>query len=180
VTLRSLIPVVLAALALFWILRGPSTSRIVSDTSIAIEAGSIQYKGVRYEAEWGPSVTHAGDIRLIDRAKYKPAPFFTHHAVLTTGDYSDPDLVKLSDSGGGNFFWTAKKQPEGTLVALHFVPKNALVLRALEGVEEGDAVALTGREETDGHVTGSDNSYLRLGHDNHKYLLLEEVRFLAD
>ena len=170
----------LAALAAFLYLRGPSAARIVSDTIIAIEDDSIQYKAVRYEAEWSEQVTHAGDIRLIDRAKYKSAPFFTHHAVLTTGEYSDPKIVKIGDSGGGNFYWTAKKQPEGTLVALHFVPRDATVLRALKRIDEGDAVALVGREEIDGQVKGSDNSYLSLQHDNHKYLLLEEVRFLGD
>ncbi|MCP4204637.1 MAG: hypothetical protein GY769_22235 [bacterium] len=171
---------VLVVAAAFVYLRGPSARRVVSNTVIAAEAGAIQYKAVRYEADWGPQVTHSGDVRLIDRAKYKPAPFFTHHVVLTTGEYSDPGVVKLGDSGGGNFYWTAKKQPEGTILALHLVPRDQTVLRALKRIDEGDSIAFAGREELDGHVKGSNGSYLRLQHDNHKYLLLEEVREIGN
>lgn len=175
---RALLVLVVAAAFLY--LRGPSASQIVSNTVIATERGTIQYKTATYEAEWGPEVTHSGDVRLIDRAKYKSAPFFTHHAVLTTGEYSDPAIVKLGDSGGGNFYWTAKKQPEGTLLALHFVPRDPIVLRALKRIDEGDSIAFVGREEIDSNINGSNGSYIRLQHNNHRYLLLEEVRPLGD
>jgi hypothetical protein len=175
---RALLLLVVAAA--FFYLRGPSVGRIVSNTVITAEEGTIQYKAVRYEAEWGPEITHSGDVRLIDRAKYKPAPFFTHHAVLTTGEYSDPDIVKITDSGGGNFYWTAKKQPQGTLIALHFVPRDQTVLRALKRIDEGDSIAFVGREEVDGSVEGSDGSYMTLRHDNHRYLLLDEVQLLSN
>lgn len=68
---------VLVVGAAFLYLRGPSASRIVNNTVLAPEAGYIQYKSVRYAAEWGPDVIHTGEVRLIDRAKYKSAPFLT-------------------------------------------------------------------------------------------------------
>ncbi len=168
----------LAVAAAFLYLRWPSAGRVVANTIVAAENGYIQYKAVRYEAAWDPEVTHAGDVRLIERAKYKSAPFFTHHAIVTTGDYSDPGLVKIGDSGGGNFYWTAKQRPEGTLVVLHLVPRSRPVLKELERVGVGDSVELVGREEVDGGVEGSDGSYLRLTHDNHRYLLLDRARIL--
>lgn len=176
-SLRSVL-IAAAVLAAFFFLRGPSPARIASQTVISPEAGTLEYRGVHYEAEWGEPVTRTGDIRLIDRAKYKSAPFFTHHAVLTTGDFSDPSRVKLGDSGGGSFYWTAKEQPEGTILALHFVPQDEIVVRVLEALNEGDTVTLIGRDEVNGEVKGSDGSFLRLRHDNHKYVLLQEVRFV--
>lgn len=177
--LRTAILVLLVAAA-FLYLRGPSAGRVVSNTIVAAESGYIQYKSVRYTAEWGPEVVHAGDIRLVDRAKYKSAPFFTHHAVVTTGDYSDPELVKINDAGGGNFYWTAKKRPAGTILALHFVPRDKQALIALKRVDSGDSVEFVGREEIDGAVQGSDGTYLRLQHDNHRYVLLDGVRTLLE
>ncbi|MFQ5526406.1 MAG: hypothetical protein ACE5GX_09125 [Thermoanaerobaculia bacterium] len=174
-SLRHLL-LLLAVAAAFLYLRGPSAGRVVSNTVISPESGIIQYKAVLYEADWGPEIVHSGNIRLIERARYKPAPFFTHHGLITTGEFSDPEIVEVRHTGGGNFIWTAKERPEGTLVALHFVPRDRTALRALASLDDGDAVELIGREEVDGAVKGSDGSFLRLQHDNHRYLLVESVK----
>lgn len=170
------IAAVVALVALVLYCRGPSASTVVGDTFIQPDEGWLRYKEVRYEAEWGPEIVHEGDARFIERAKYKSAPFFTHHVVVTTGEFSDPDLVNLRHNGGGNFFWSAPKQPEGTIIVLHLVPLDRDVLDQLQSIDNGDAVKLVGREEVDSRVDGDDGSWLKLGHSNHKYLLVERVR----
>lgn len=171
---------VLIVAAAFLYLRGPSAGRVVNNTVLAPEAGYIQYKSVRYTAEWGPDVVHTGEVRLIDRAKYKPAPFFTHHAVVTTGDFSDPDFVKIGDAKGGNFYWTSKDRPTGTIVALHLIPSDKTVLKSLQRIGTGDRIEFQGREEIDGSIEGADGSYLRLQHDNHRYLLVKRATPAAE
>ena len=174
---------VLLALALvgaWFFFKWPSATRIVSDTTVAVDEGWVDYKDVRYEAEWGDEVVRAGHARLFERAKYKSAPFFTHHTVLTTGDYSDSELVEIRHSGGGNFFWTSPRKPEGSLVALHIVPLNDDVLDQLRQIDDGDRVELVGRDEADGEVRGSDGSWLKLAHSNHRYMLVERATLLAD
>lgn len=171
---------VLALLALFLYLKWPSASSVVSHTSIAPEEGWLEYEGVRYQAEWGPEVVYQGSARLFERAKYKSAPFFTHHTALATGDFSDPALVTISHTGGGNFLWGAPAKPAGSLVILHIVPLDGEVLDQLKQIDDGDRVELVGRVETDGHVTGDNGKSLRLTHGNHKYLLVESATLLPD
>lgn len=171
---------VLALLALFLYLRWPTASSVVGDTWVVPEEGWLEYKGVRYEAEWGPEVVYEGNARLFERAKYRSAPFFTHHTALATGDFSDPALVTISHNGGGNFLWGAPQKPEGSLVVLHMVPLNAEALDQLKRIDDGDLVELVGREEIDGHVTGANGKSLRLTHGNHKYLLVESATLLPD
>ncbi len=175
---RVLLVLLLAAGALYC--KVPRVSKIVADTSISVEDGWIDYRDVRYQAEWGPEEARAGNARLFERAKYKSAPFFTHHTVLTTGEFSDSELVTIRHTGGGNFTWAAPRKPEGTLVVLHIVPLDEDVLDQLGTIDDGDLVELTGRVEIDGKVSGSDGSWLRLGHSNHKYFLVERATALAN
>lgn len=168
---------VLAVLVLLF--RGPSADAIVRNTTIAPEAGWIQFKDVRFEAEWGDQVSYRGYARLFERARYKSAPFFTHHTMLSTGDYAVAKRVQMRHNGGGSFSWSAQVEPEGTVVALHIVPRDDRVLRQLKRIDDGDLVELVGRVELDGHVKGSDGSYHRLGRSNHKYLLVESATRLT-
>lgn len=171
---------VVAVVATVLYCRGPSAARVVANTSISPDQGWIDYKDVRYQAEWGPEVIRRGNARLFERAKYKAAPVFTHHTVLTTGEHSDPELVHIRHSGGGSFFWTAPRAPKGSLVVLHMVPLDEEVLSQLQEITDGDLVELAGREEVDGSVRGSDGSFLRLAHGNHKYFLVERATLLPD
>ena len=166
---------VLALVGLVLYCRGPSASTVVGDTFIQRDEGWLRYKETRYEAEWGPEIVYAGDARFIERAKYKSAPFFTHHAVITTGEFSDPDLVNLRHNGGGNFIWAAPRKPEGTIIVPHLVPLDRDVLARLKSIDDGDAVELIGRDEVDSRIDGDDGSWIQLNHSNHKYVLVERV-----
>ena len=166
---------VLIIVGILWC-RGPSASRIVARTEIAREAGALVYEGLRYEAEWGEPVVHQGNLRRLGRARYEYAPFFTHDAVVTTGEFSDPKLVSVSKLRQGSMYWSAPREPQGSLIVLHFIPADATVLKALQSLDVGDCARFTGREETDSEIRGSDGGFVRLTHDNHKYLLVERIQ----
>ena len=165
----------IAVVGIYLLTRPPSGEKIARKMDISVEAGSIAYDGVVYSTEWGKPVTRKGDIRHFIRAYNKHVPIVTFHAVLTTGEFSDPEIVTIDHNGGGSYFWRSKKQPEGTLIVLHFVPESDIVFRALRGIDVGDSVEIVGRDETRGAIEGDDGSYLRLGHDNHKFVLVSQV-----
>lgn len=153
--------------------RGPSARTIVADTRLAVAEGTLEYRGRRYAAEWGEPVVHRGHLRRIERARYAFAPFITHHAVLTTGDFSDPERVTVGPFRGGSVLWSASSQPRGTLVVLHFIPRDAVALAELARLDDGDCAELGGREEVDGHIHGEEGAFARLNSSNHRYFLLE-------
>ena len=155
--------------------RGPSAKTVVAATYVNVESGRLEYRGSGFAAEWGEPVVHQGDLRRIERARYKFAPFFTHHAVVTTGDYSDPALVTVSPFRGGSIVWAAQTAPQGTLIVLHFIPYDASILAQLARLDDGDCARFVGREEKDGTIRGDDGAYSRLNSANHRYLLVEAV-----
>jgi hypothetical protein len=166
---------VILIVGVYLLTRPPSGAKIARDMDIDVQGGSVTYKGVVYSTKWGGQVTRTGVVRHITRAYNRHVPIVTFHAVLTTGEFSDPEIVKLDHTGGGNYIWRSGKQPEGSLIALHFVPENPVVFRALRGIDVGNSIEIVGRDETRGAIEGEDGSYLRLGHANHKFVLVNQV-----
>ncbi|MDH3253363.1 MAG: hypothetical protein OEM62_00055 [Acidobacteriota bacterium] len=167
--------VLIAAVAIYVIMRPPSAAKIVRGMEVSIPAGTIEYADVRYAATWSDSIVRSGDIRYLSRAYTKSVPMVIYDAVLTSGEFSDSSIVEIESTGGGNFYWRSKKQPQGTLVALHIIPENEIVLRSLASVDEGDRIEIVGRDEINGKIEGADGSFLRLAHDNHKFVLASRV-----
>jgi hypothetical protein len=160
----------------FFVLRPPSASSIASRMTVDIEAGSIVLDEVTYTAQWSDVQTYSGDIRYIGRAYMKHSAYFTNDAIVTTGEYSDPEIVTVTPIRKGNMSWRSPhKKPVGTLVVLHFIPADISVFEDLQKVREGDLVAFTGREELDSKIEGDDGSYVGLAHNNHKFIVLEKV-----
>jgi len=165
-----------ALLVTYLVFKNPSVDTIVADLSIASEQGRIELNGVTYEAQWGNEITLSGDLRYFGRAYSEYAAYITHDAVLTTGEFSNPEIVTIKPMRKGNTSWRAPRQPSGTFLALHFIPLNATVLDKLKQLKEGDRVEFVGREETDSSVTGSDGSIFKLLHTNHKLLLVSDIK----
>ncbi len=156
--------------------RPPSASGIVESMSIEADAGIIEYDGVRFEAVWGDPVEHQGEVRALKRAYSEYAPFMTLHVVLTTGDYSNPDIVELSDIDEGNirFYWQKDRPPQGSLIVLHLTPTTPEVQSHFDALEPGKQVVFSGREEVDSRID-SPRGWLALNHDNHRYVLVTSV-----
>lgn len=164
-----------AALGIYLYLQPPSTAKVVRDTSIDTQEGTLRYQGNDYQAQWGEATEHAGDVRYTGRAYWKYAPFFTHDIILTTGEFSDPEIVEIAPVKDGNTRWRANKRPEGSFLVLHLIPANPEVLAGLDAIREGEPVKLLGQEEKDSRITGSDGSVTRLTHDNHRFLLVTGI-----
>ena len=157
----------------------PSVEDIAREMQVDRRGGFVKYQDKVFTAEWGDKIKHTGDIRYFGRAYYDGVPIFTHDAVVTTGEFSDPDIVEVTPIKDGSMYWYANKQPEGSLVVLHFIPEDFSVFEDLKLIREGDRIEFSGREETDSTVESSDGSYIKLMHANHKYLLVSEVRRLT-
>ena len=163
-------------LAVHFYFKAPSVDSIAREMRVDIEQGEIEYKGITYAAEWGEQKIQVGDIRYIGRAYDKYAPYITNDAIVTTGEFSDPSIVKVSPIRNGNMSWRSQKQPKGSLIVLHFIPANLIVCKDLKRIKEGQRAEFIGREEIDSKIKGSDDSFIALGHSNHKFFVLEEVR----
>lgn len=166
---------VLVAIAWFLFFKVPSSRSIAAATRVDIEAGVVEYDQVIYDARWDEPATYSGDIRYIGRAYTKYAPFITHDAVITTGEFSDPKIVEIAPIKNGNTYWRANKRPQGTLVVLHFVPGNVEIHDALADLTAGNTVTIKGKLEDDDTITRPDGGFLKLMHDNHKIILVTAV-----
>jgi len=151
----------------------PSPMKIAEN----MEVGElIRYEGKEYESDWGEEREKIeGYLRQKDRHYQRSIPIVTYDLIVTSGEFSDPDIVKIKNKGNGNYYWHAKKQPEGTLVVYHSVPSSLEAQYELDRIEEGADVNLIGKISQDGKISSESGDYLKLRHDNHKFILVEEA-----
>jgi hypothetical protein len=175
--MKKIIIIALVAVAAAWFfLREPSADNIVANMIVDVVTGDIRYKDVTYKAGWGKEKTYEGQVRVIVNAHHKYAPYITQEIVLTTGEFSDPSIVTVSKIKDGNMYWRANRQPKGTLVVLHFIPLNYNIYEKLKQVQEGQTVKFSGRDVKDSLIKGSDGTYIKLQHSNHRFFVVEDVQ----
>lgn len=166
-----------AVLAAYSYFKVPSADSIARTMHIDIQNGTIDYKGVKYSAQWSNERVHyLGDVRYIGRAYNKYVPCITNDAIVTTGEFSDPSIVEVTPITNGNMRWRSDKYPQGTLVVLHFIPADVLVYNNLKRIKKGQRVEFIGREETDSKIYAFHGGGNVLIHDNHRFFLLEDLR----
>ncbi len=141
----------------------------------------ITYNGVVYEATWKPEVSeYAGDLRAVLQDHNKLAPFNTHILVLTSGSFSDPNQVAISEDGKITLqpAKNLKDEMTGNIQLLHVVPSDRLAYRKLEALKVGQKLTITGRPETDGRVTDDKGTYIQFANDGtgRTLLLLDEIK----
>jgi hypothetical protein len=153
----------------------PSAKQILKNTSIDIQNNTIHYESISYEASWSDLIEYKGDARVVHRAYHKNCPFITHEIILTTGEFSDVDIVDIAPIRNGSTRWTAKKKPTGTFLVFHCIPQNLQILDIIENLEEGVSVTVKGRTEKYNQITADNNTYVRLNHVNHKFFLVNEI-----
>ena len=156
----------------------PAAEKITRKTTIDTDNGSIVYDGTVYSAEWGDEVSHTGDIRFIARAYHELLPVITYEAIVTNGEFSDPAIVEVTPIKNGSMRWRSQKQPEGSLIVLHFIAEDLGVFHDIKNIRAGDKVEFIGREEIDNTITASNGGYVKLNHNNHRYLLVSKVNRL--
>ena len=151
----------------------PSTSRIAGE----MEFGEvIAYQGEKYKSDWGvDSDEIEGYVRRKDRHFDKNMPIVTYDLVLTSGEYNDPDIVKIRHKGSGNYYWSSHKQPGGTLVFYHTIPSNPEAQNKLDQIDQGATVTLIGRISQNNEIRSDSGNYVKLMHRNHKFILVDDT-----
>jgi len=150
----------------------PAASGIAED--IRIKDG-ISYNGKKYHSKWSDTETIKGFVRRKDRHYDKNMPIITYNLVLATDEYSDDKLVKIQNRGGGNYHWSAPRQPKGTLVFYHTIPATPEAQEKLDDIAHKETVLLRAKISESSEIKGDDGGFVRLGHSNHKFILVEDV-----
>ncbi len=152
----------------------PSTESIVNDMTFD---EPIMYRGKVFHSEWAKRTESiSGFIRRIDRHYDENIPIITYDLVITTGDYSDPEIVKVRNNGGGNYSWTSKTKPAGTLISYHTVPASIFAQNKLDALSEGEDVELIAKVSTNSKIKSDSGAFFQLRHNNHKIILVENVK----
>jgi hypothetical protein len=87
----------------------------------------------------------SGLVRHTSAIRESTFAILTFDILVTGGEFANPDLVHTSVSNH-HFTWmsTTDSQPQGTINLLHTVPINEVVNLALNNIQEGDTVIITG------------------------------------
>lgn len=87
----------------------------------------------------------AGLVRHTSAIVESSFPILTFDILVTSGDFSNADLVQTSVSNH-HFTWMSPtlSQPQGNINLLHTVPINDEVNNALKSIQNGDTVIITG------------------------------------
>jgi hypothetical protein len=128
----------------FWGLDAPKFEEwTISDHNQHIENDRQAYWQITYESTHNR--TFNGKIRHIS-VNYEPAfPFLTHDILVTSGDFANPLLVDTSVSNH-HFYWSAAKEPIGSINLLHVVVLDPDLYDQLMQLHADDWVSINGRE----------------------------------
>jgi len=117
---------------------------IISNSYEIIESDDLYWE-VQFEGQ-GKS-KYIGTVRHVSPIRIKEFKILTHDILVTTADYSNPDLVETSVANH-KFEWeSSSTEPlNGSINLLHAVPANKAIYQLLLTIDEWDTVSITGRE----------------------------------
>ncbi|MBL1319741.1 MAG: hypothetical protein COA63_001590 [Methylophaga sp.] len=172
--MKNLLIIVLVLGAINWIFTYKSSTATIVNNMTVDE--NITFKGVEFKSDWDDDVTEITNyLRQKDRHYDKGMPIVTYNLILTSGEYNDPEIVSIENKGGGNYYWRANKQPQGSIMFYHLIPSSAEIQTKLDELEVGKLVTLRGKISENNKIVSSDNYYVSLNHGNHKYILIADV-----
>ena len=117
---------------------------IISNSYEKIESDDLYWE-IKFEGQ-GKS-KYIGTVRHVSPIRIKEFKILTHDILVTTADYSNPDLVETSVANH-KFKWeSSSTEPlNGSINLLHAVPANKAIYQLLLTIDEWDTVSITGRE----------------------------------
>ena len=117
---------------------------IISNSYEKIESDDLYWE-IKFEGQ-GMS-KYIGTVRHVSPIRIKEFKILTHDILVTTADYSNPDLVETSVANH-KFKWEpiSTEPLNGSINLLHAVPANKAVYQLLLTIDEWDTVSITGRE----------------------------------
>ncbi len=130
----------------------------------------IQFEGIEKTKYLG-TVRHAAPIRIQEFA------ILTHDILVTTGEFSNPDIVDTSVIDH-KYFWKSPdvSSPTGSINLIYAVPANKKIFQQLLEIRKWDTVKITGREIFTIKAFQSDETFLGTWTDlGYNTLLVESV-----
>ncbi len=176
--MKKLIIFGIVAVALFQYFKWqPSTEVIANNMGFG---EPISYNGQLFYSDWTSDLESIkGYVRRIDRQYDKNIPIITYSLLITTGDFNDPNLVKIRHKGGGNYSWSANTKPNGSLIVYHTIPNNVSSQDKLNSLKEGDSVEILAKMSRNSELKASDGGFFKLLHtNNHKIIRVDDIRWM--
>jgi hypothetical protein len=173
--MKKLIIIIVVIGAINWLFNyEPSTKTIVENMTVD---ENITFKDIQFDSDWDDDVIEiTNHVRQKDRHYDERMPIVTYNLILTSGEYNDSDIVSIQNLGGGNYYWRAQKQPEGSIMFYHLIPSSPEIQNKLDEIEVGRLVTLRGKISENNKIVSSDGGYfVQINHDNHKYILVADV-----
>ena len=117
---------------------------IISNSYEKIESDDLYWE-IQFEGQ-GKS-KYIGTVRHVSPIRIKEFKILTHDILVTTADYSNPDLVETSVANH-KYIWkpSSTEQLNGSINLIHAVPTNKAIYQLLLTIDEWDTVSITGRE----------------------------------
>jgi len=152
---------------------------VVSNSYETISSGEmyweIQFEGIG-KSKFIGTVRHVSPIRI------EEFRILTHDILVTTADFSDPDIVNTSVIDH-KFFWKANQTstPNGSINLIHAFPANKEIYQELLRIQNWDTVKITGREIYTVKAYQSDETFLGNWQDaGCNTLLIESVSIIKN
>jgi len=129
----------------FFGLVGADFDNIIVSNSYEKIASDDLYWEVQFEGQG--KTKYIGTVRHVSPIRIKEFKILTHDILVTTADYSNPDLVETRVANH-KFNWkTSNTEPlNGSINLIHAIPANKAIYRLLLTIDEWDTVNITGRE----------------------------------
>ncbi|MCJ7717743.1 MAG: hypothetical protein MUO54_14660 [Anaerolineales bacterium] len=117
---------------------------VISNSYEKIEAEDLYWE-VQFEGQ-GHS-KYIGTVRHVSPIRINEFKILTHDILVTTADFSDPDLVDTTVVNH-KFIWKSSNsdQPTGSINLIHAVPANKAIYQQLLEIKNWDIVNISGRE----------------------------------
>jgi hypothetical protein len=134
---------------------------IVADAFHSIRLENGQSWKLTYEQSH--DTVFSGLVRHTSPIKLTSFTILTRDILVTTGDFSNPDLVNTNVTNH-HFTWSSKngETPAGTLNLLHTVPMNEVINQKLNAIRFGDFVIIKGWEVD--RIEGWDKNRVLVGY----------------
>lgn len=138
-----------------WQIKPDYQSWYIDSTYETIQDQEGRLWEIRYESQ-GPS-TFTGLVRHASPIRESNFPLLSHDILVTSGDFSNPDIVRTSVSNH-RFAWFSPdaRFPKGNINLLHTLPENDEIYRQLSQVKKGQQVIISGREILDIRLVTAD------------------------
>ena len=129
----------------FFGLVGTDFDKLVISNAYEKIASDELYWEVQFEGQ-GQS-KYIGTVRHVSPIRINEFKILTHDILVTTGDFSNPDVVETNVIDHKFFVKSPDtKSPTGTIHLIHAVPANKGIYQQLLLITNRDIVKLTGRE----------------------------------